>query len=139
MSFALSPEGPWARDALKSRFVSLTTHVNGFFETDNVGIQIDLIEVHNEMVKRVVPPERLLVVDLKEGWQLLCKFLDRPVPREPFPRLSDSEEADKVAKGSFARCLLVWVGIIGATAIMAHTVARFLSKQDLRFIKSAVS
>jgi len=102
-------------------------------------IQTDLIEVHNEMVKRVVPPERLLVMDLIEGWQPLCKFLGRPLPREPFPRLNDSEEAEKVAKGIFARCLLVWVGIIGATAVGAHTAARFLSNQDLGFVKPAVS
>lgn len=94
----------------------------------------DLIEVHNEMVKRVVPPERLLVMDLKEGWQPLCKFLDKPVPREPFPRLNDSEEAEKVAKGIFARCLLVWVVIIGASA----TAARFLGNQDLGVMKSAL-
>ncbi len=40
-------------------------------------------------VKRTVPPERLLVFDVKEGWEPLCKFLDVPVPDEPFPRVND--------------------------------------------------
>ncbi len=45
---------------------------------------------HVEEVRRVVPPERLLVYDVKEGWEPLCRFLGRPVPAEvPFPRLND--------------------------------------------------
>ena len=41
-------------------------------------------------VKRTVPPERLLVFDVKEGWGPLCRFLDLPVPEgEPFPRVND--------------------------------------------------
>ena len=45
---------------------------------------------HVEEVRRVVPPERLLVYDVKEGWEPLCRFLGRPVPAGvPFPRLND--------------------------------------------------
>lgn len=91
------------------------------------------------MVKRVVPPERLLVMNLNEGWQPLCKFLDKPVPQEPFPRLNDAEEAAKVAKRIFAKCLLVWLGIIGATMVGAHTAIRLLSTQDLGSMKSVIS
>lgn len=91
------------------------------------------------MVKRVVPPARLLVMNLKEGWQPLCTFLDKPVPREPFPRLNDAEEAEKVAKGIFVRCILVWLGIIGATAVGAHTAAQLLNMRDLGLVKSAMS
>jgi hypothetical protein len=37
-----------------------------------------------------VPPERLLEFDVRQGWQPLCAFLDRPVPPNvPFPRLND--------------------------------------------------
>jgi hypothetical protein len=32
-------------------------------------------------------PQRLLVLDIcaGEGWEKLCPFLGRPVPRQPFP------------------------------------------------------
>ena len=30
--------------------------------------------------------------DVKEGWEPLCKFLDLPVPDEPFPQVNDKEE-----------------------------------------------
>ncbi|KAL1924508.1 uncharacterized protein VTP21DRAFT_4162 [Calcarisporiella thermophila] len=54
---------------------------------------------HIEEVKRVVPAERLLVFNVKEGWEPLCKFLGVPVPSEPFPRVNDREEfASRVEK-----------------------------------------
>ena len=44
----------------------------------------------NDAVKRNVPPERLLVWDLREGWEPLCSFLEVEVPEEPLPRLNDT-------------------------------------------------
>lgn len=46
---------------------------------------------HNELVKRVTPPERLLLFKLEQGWNPLCKFLGKPVPDCPFPRINDAE------------------------------------------------
>jgi len=42
-------------------------------------------EAHIEHVKKTVPKERLLVWNVKEGWEPLCKFLHVPVPEKPFP------------------------------------------------------
>ena len=50
---------------------------------------------HIEVVKRDIPPERLLVFEAKQGWQPLCGFLDRPVPDDPFPRVNTEEEFNK--------------------------------------------
>jgi len=45
---------------------------------------------HVDEVRRHVPPERLLVFDVAEGWQPLCDFLGKPVPEGvPFPHLND--------------------------------------------------
>jgi hypothetical protein len=45
---------------------------------------------HIEEVKRTVPPDRLLVYDVREGWEPLCKFLGVPVPvGKPFPNKND--------------------------------------------------
>lgn len=65
----------------------------------------------NDMVKRIVPKEKLLVMELKEGWGPLCKFLDRPIPDEPLPRANDANAADQAAKAIFRRLLMIWVGI----------------------------
>jgi hypothetical protein len=42
-------------------------------------------EEYIEDAKAHVPPERLLVYSVKEGWEPLCEFLGEPVPDEPFP------------------------------------------------------
>lgn len=45
---------------------------------------------HIEEVKQQVPPARLLVYNVKEGWEPLCAFLGVEVPRDqPFPHLND--------------------------------------------------
>jgi hypothetical protein len=56
---------------------------------------IEVFERHNEEVKRHVPPERLLVYEVKEGWGPLCEFLDVPEPDEPFPRLNDTAQMQR--------------------------------------------
>ncbi len=51
---------------------------------------IEIFNQHIEEVKKYVPPEQLLVYDVKEGWEPLCAFLGVEVPRDqPFPHLND--------------------------------------------------
>jgi hypothetical protein len=46
-----------------------------------------------------VPPEKLLVYAMGEGWQPLCDFLGAEVPRgKPFPRLNDRQEGPKMMR-----------------------------------------
>ena len=47
---------------------------------------------HNAMVRRLVPEERLLVYDLRDGWEPLCHFLGRDVPHEDFPHVNRRAE-----------------------------------------------
>jgi hypothetical protein len=53
---------------------------------------IETMTRHNEEVRRSVPPERLLVWSVAEGWEPLCEFLELPVPEEPFPHINDRTE-----------------------------------------------
>ena len=39
----------------------------------------------NQSVKNYVPADRLLVYQVKEGWEPLCAFLNKPIPDMPFP------------------------------------------------------
>jgi hypothetical protein len=52
-----------------------------------------------EEVRATIPPERLLVFDVAEGWQPLCRFLDVPVPVTPFPHLNSTEERWRMVRG----------------------------------------
>ena len=45
-----------------------------------------------EEVRAAIPPERLLVFDVADGWEPLCRFLGKPVPSIPFPHLNTNKE-----------------------------------------------
>lgn len=47
---------------------------------------------HAEEVQRTIPPARLLVYRVAEGWGPLCRFLERPVPDEPFPHVNATDD-----------------------------------------------
>lgn len=52
------------------------------------------VDFYNDWVQQVknsVPKEKLLVFNVKEGWEPLCKFLQVPVPENPFPRVNDTK------------------------------------------------
>ena len=58
------------------------------FEDKDYAISIFLR--HNEEVKQHVPAEKLLVYNVKEGWEPLCAFLGVAVPAgKPFPHDND--------------------------------------------------
>jgi hypothetical protein len=59
---------------------------------DDRAALIAAYERHNAEVIAEVPPEKLLVFDVAEGWGPLSAFLDRPVPDAPFPRVNSREE-----------------------------------------------
>eukprot|EP00438_Fugacium_kawagutii_P028622 Skav212753 [mRNA] locus=scaffold2545:132896:133816:- [translate_table: standard] len=71
------------------------TMLPGIKRTDREG-SIRSFNAWVEKVKSTVPPDRLLVFDVKEGWEPLCKFLNKPVPDEPFPNVNDKEEINKM-------------------------------------------
>jgi hypothetical protein len=68
--------------------------VDGFFEGDLSDKEkaIACYERHNDEVKRTIPPERLLVYEVTQGWAPLCKFLNVPVPGVPFPKINTTAE-----------------------------------------------
>jgi len=65
--------------------------VNAFGADPDRAAAIAGFERHNAEVKAVVPPERLLVYEVREGWEPLCAFLRRPIPSVPFPHLNERE------------------------------------------------
>ncbi len=69
---------------------------------------IETMNRHNEEVKRVVPPQRLLVWSADEGWEPLCEFLELPVPDAPFPHVNDRTEfLNRIIDGSL-QALTEW-------------------------------
>ena len=47
---------------------------------------------HNQKVRDTIASDRLLVLNVAQGWDPLCRFLGVPVPATPFPRLNPKVE-----------------------------------------------
>lgn len=70
---------------------------DGRFEDKSYAIGV--FERHSAEVQQRVLEDRLLVYDIKAGWEPLCEFLGVEVPDEPFPRTNDSAEMRRRLRG----------------------------------------
>ena len=62
----------------------------GYFVPKYPENRVQYYEDWVDHVIRTVPTDRLLTFNVKEGWEPLCKFLGKPVPSTPFPRMNDT-------------------------------------------------
>lgn len=53
---------------------------------------MDYFKKRDEEILKTVPKERLIIYNVKDGWEPLCKFLNVPVPSNPFPKSNTTEE-----------------------------------------------
>ena len=47
-------------------------------------------EQHYNFVRSLVPPEKLLEYNVSQGWEPLCKFLDKPIPSQEMPYVNEA-------------------------------------------------
>lgn len=76
-------------------FMSMAKAVLGKAGFYGVSSREDLIAAYNRhfaAVTSTLPASRLLVLDYRDGWAPLCKFLGCAVPDEPFPRSNNRED-----------------------------------------------
>ena len=92
---------------------------------------INIFDRHNEEVRRRVPAERLLVYEVKEGWEPLCEFLGVAVPDEPFPRLNDKAEMRRRILGLRAISFLI-PAILTLLAVLAVVLIIFRRRPGAR-------
>jgi len=66
----------------------------GKFEDKEAMLQI--FKEHEEDVRRSVPADRLLVFETGvDGWEKLCTFLGKDIPKKPWPHLNTTEDFQK--------------------------------------------
>ncbi|KAL4889812.1 NAD dependent epimerase/dehydratase [Aspergillus ambiguus] len=84
---------------------------------------LNIYHRHIAWLKEVVPEDRLVFFDVKEGWEPLCRALGKDVPTDiPFPWVNDSKAIDQVAEYHIKRGVARWAGVFTAIAV---TVAWF--------------
>jgi hypothetical protein len=84
-------------------------HLKAFFESfirrlpgdiHDRAFMTDFFRRQSAEVKSTIPSERLLVLQVGEGWERLCDFLGVPVPDRPYPRENTRDQFQaRVAAG----------------------------------------
>ena len=74
---------------------------------------VEVFKSHVAEVKAHVPADRLLVFDVKDGWEPLCNFLDMPIPDTAMMRFSFK-----------TICLVCWLVVIFVPLALAVLVPR---------------
>ena len=76
--------------------------VNAAFdgEIDDAEHAIRMFNQHTKEVVDTIDPDRLLIYNVREGWEPLCQFLDKPVPDAAFPRVNSRDEFEEIFFGS---------------------------------------
>jgi hypothetical protein len=91
---AANPDAPFARMAAKVIYRLFDGRMH---DKDHL---ISVYEAHNAAVRQTIPPERLLVYHVADGWGPLCDFLGVATPDGPTPKANSREEfAAMVARG----------------------------------------
>ncbi|MCJ1248998.1 hypothetical protein MMC30_006219 [Trapelia coarctata] len=70
---------------------------------------------HNDYVRSITPPERFLEFEASMGWEPLCTFLGKDVPKTEYPRVNDLKAfkgMQKTRAGMAARGLLKGVVVM---------------------------
>jgi len=86
-------------------------------------------ERHNAAVVARIPPERLLVYHLGDGWAPLCTFLGLPVPDVPYPHVNQAGGLPARVRATLAS--MAWAdgwrwaaGVVAIVAVVAGVLRR---------------
>ena len=71
----------------------------------------------NKSVQQYIPDENILVYQVKDGWGPLCKFLDKPIPNEPFPYLNKTKNMGHMSR--FINFMFILIIIVSIAMIIA--------------------
>ena len=81
---------------------------------------------HLEYLKRIVPKERLHFLNLKDGWEPLCKILGKDVPDVPFPHLNETAALDRILAEKAWLGLKWWSILVSFLAIGIFVILRLV-------------
>ncbi|KAJ2992690.1 hypothetical protein NUW58_g2082 [Xylaria curta] len=105
-------------DIFGGRIVDYCTNGYGVTEDGRQAL-IDNYKSYISEVKRLVPPEKLKVIKLEDGfgWDELCPYLGVPIPNTPWPSLNTPEEFQTIVAPRMKTAATK--GMAGVATIMA--------------------
>lgn len=89
----MDPNIRWPRRMLKARAMARAIVKEGVLrDFSNKEAMISKFTDNIEYVKKLVPPERLLIFHVDDGWGPLCRFLGSTPPNTQFPRCNRGDD-----------------------------------------------
>jgi hypothetical protein len=85
------PAPPHMKTMMEAMEIAIVQQTFGCALNDREGV-LAAYRRRTEQVREAIPPERLLVFNVAEGWGPLCAFLNVPIPDVQFPRTNSTEE-----------------------------------------------
>jgi Sulfotransferase domain len=82
---------------------------------------------HINDVKAAVPPDKLLIFTVDQGWDPLCKFLGLAAPSTPFPNVNDRAEVKRVIADITKGAYVILGGCAAVLAAITYGVVRYLT------------
>lgn len=64
--------------------------------THDRAAMIARFDAHNAAVRAAIPAAQLLVYEVADGWEPLCRFLGVPVPERPFPHVNSTDDFQRL-------------------------------------------
>eukprot|EP01090_Pellita_catalonica_P018599 TRINITY_DN605_c0_g3_i1.p1 TRINITY_DN605_c0_g3~~TRINITY_DN605_c0_g3_i1.p1 ORF type:complete len:244 (+),score=27.62 TRINITY_DN605_c0_g3_i1:94-825(+) len=77
---------------------------------------------NTEQVKAAVDEKQLLVFEVKQGWEPLCKFLGVEIPDQPFPHVNSTEEFRKKVRSLEIINNILFYGLIAILILITAFV-----------------
>ncbi|KAK5137473.1 hypothetical protein LTR08_008451 [Meristemomyces frigidus] len=116
VGYALMMHSRWTRPAFKRSWEIL-------FDGDFMNNARTGYDRHYDHVRSLVPPERLLEYNVKEGWAPLCEFLDVPHPKIDFPNGNEAVVLNRRFEAALKLTLMAIVQRVGLIALVAGASA----------------
>jgi len=113
--FSLVGAGKFAENMRKRSLLGIRGKMNRALLAGEEA-SVKFYEEHIEEVKTSVPPEKLLVFGVKEGWEPLCSFLGLPVPSIPFPNINDRKAVQRL---NLVLKVIIWIVVVGIPLLLA--------------------
>ncbi|CAG9996064.1 unnamed protein product [Clonostachys byssicola] len=97
--------------------------INIYGEAEPATAQI--YQRHYNWLKDNVPADRLVMLDVKDGWEPLCRALELPIPEGiEFPRINDSKAIEEFSKQQIMRGLKRWCLILSTLGAVGFALLR---------------
>ena len=85
-------------------------------------------EQYNAQVMAEKKSDELLIYNVKEGWEPLCKFLNVPIPQDkPFPHVNDTKHIQHVIRMARVMGWSIWACFVAVLSVLIYFFLSMIS------------